>query len=86
LVAKNGAGKSTLLKVLMKEIDLSDGSIERREGIRIGYLSQEVRLDESKTVRECLFDFDTTQFWEQEVELNIAINKLRITSYLDQNI
>ena len=86
LVAKNGAGKSTLLKVLMKEIDLSDGSIERREGIRIGYLSQEVRLDESKTVRECLFDFDTKQFWEQEVELNIAINKLRITSYLDQNI
>jgi len=31
LVAKNGAGKSTLLKVLMKQIDLSDGAIERRE-------------------------------------------------------
>ena len=43
-------------------------------------------MDEQKTVREFLFDFDTTQFWEQEVELNIAINKLRITSYLDQNI
>ena len=35
LVAKNGAGKSTLLKLLMKELDLSDGTIERREGVRI---------------------------------------------------
>jgi ABC-type cobalamin/Fe3+-siderophores transport system ATPase subunit len=30
-VAKNGAGKSTLLKLLMKEIDVSDGAIEWRE-------------------------------------------------------
>jgi len=54
--------------------------------VRIGYLPQEIHLDESKTVREFLFDFDTTQLREQEVELNIAINKLRITPYLDQNI
>lgn len=86
LVAQNGAGKSTLLKVLMKEIDLSDGAIERREGIRIGYLSQDTRLDDTKTVRELLFDFDTLQHREQEVELNIAINKLRIKPYLDQTI
>lgn len=86
MVAQNGAGKSTLLKVLMKEIDLSDGAIEWREGIRIGYLSQDTRLDESKTVRELLFDFDTLQHREQEVELNIAINKLRIKPYLDQTI
>ena len=86
LVAKNGAGKSTLLKLLMKEIDLTDWTIEWREWIRIGYLSQDVRLDEAKTVREFLFDFDTTAEREQEVELNIAINKLRITPYLDQNI
>lgn len=86
MVAQNGAGKSTLLKVLMKEVDLSDGAIEWREGIRIGYLSQDTRLDDSKTVRELLFDFDTLQHREQEVELNIAINKLRIKPYLDQTI
>jgi len=94
LVAKNGAGKSTLLKLLMKEIDLSDGAIERREWIRIWYLSQDLgassgagtRLDDNLTVREFLFDFDTLQHREQEVELNIAINKLRIKSYLDQTI
>ena len=86
LVAKNWAGKSTLLKVLMKEIDLSDGAIEWREGIRIGYLSQDTALNETQTVREFLFDFDTLQHREQEVELNIAINKLRIKPYLDQTI
>ena len=86
LVAKNGAGKSTLLKVLMKEIDLSDGAIERREGIRIGYLSQDPCLPNQQTVREFLFDFDALQHWEQEIELNIAINKLRIKPYLDQII
>ncbi|MEI8254001.1 MAG: hypothetical protein WCG25_10020 [bacterium] len=43
-------------------------------------------MDESKTVREFLFDFDLTQNREQEVELNIAINKLNIKPYLDQTI
>jgi ATPase subunit of ABC transporter with duplicated ATPase domains len=70
----------------MKEIDVSDGVIEWREGIRVGYLSQDTRLDDTKTVRELLFDFDTTQHREQEIELNIAINKLRIKPYLDQTI
>jgi len=94
LVAKNGAGKSTLIKVIMKEIDLSDGAIERREWVRIWYLSQDlgalsgagINLNDELTVREFLFDFDTMQDWEQEVELNIAINKLRIKPYLDQKI
>ncbi len=86
LVAKNGAGKSTLIKLLMKEIDVSDGAIERREGVRIWYLSQDTRLNDEQTVREFLFDFDTMQHREQEVELNIAINKLRIKPYLDQKI
>jgi len=70
----------------MKEIDVSDGVIERREGIRIGYLSQDTTLNEIQTVREFLFDFDTMQHREQEIELNIAINKLRIKPYLDQTI
>jgi hypothetical protein len=44
------------------------------------------RLNDELTVREFLFDFDTLQHREQEVELNIAINKLRIKPYLDQTI
>ncbi len=86
LVAKNGAWKSTLIKLLIWDVDLSDWTIEWREGIRIWYLSQDICLDENKTVREFLFDFDVAQHREQEVELNIAINKLGIKPYLDQSI
>ena len=35
LVAKNGVGKTTLIKLLMKEIDVTDGVIDRREDIKI---------------------------------------------------
>jgi ATP-binding cassette subfamily F protein uup len=35
LVAKNGAGKSTLLKLLMGEVDVTDGQIEWRQDIKI---------------------------------------------------
>lgn len=86
LIAKNGAGKSTLLKLLMKEIDVTDGNIERRPEINIGYLSQECKFSQNKTVREIIFDFDTIEEREHEVELQIIINKLQITPYLDQEI
>jgi len=86
LVAKNWAGKSTLLKLLMQEIDVSDWVIEWREGIRVGYLPQNISLKQDQTVREYLFDVEVMQNWEKEVELNIAINKLRIVPYLDQSL
>ncbi len=56
LVAKNGAGKSTLLKVLMEEIDRSDGDIERNKHITTWFLTQDMRLDPSMRVIDALFD------------------------------
>ncbi|PTB88831.1 energy-dependent translational throttle protein EttA, partial [Pseudidiomarina aestuarii] len=48
----NGAGKSTLLRI-MAGIDTEiDGEARPLAGIQIGYLPQEPKLDESKTVRE----------------------------------
>jgi ATP-binding cassette ChvD family protein len=47
----NGAGKSTLLRI-MAGIDTEiDGEARPQPGIKIGYLSQEPQLDESKDVR-----------------------------------
>ncbi len=86
LVAKNGAGKSTLLKLLMWQVDVTDGEIEWRKNINIWYLVQECTFDLHKTVREVLFDFDTTEQREHEIELQIMIDKLKITLYLDQEI
>ena len=35
LVGRNGSGKSTLLKVLMEEIKLDDGKLEKQQGIKL---------------------------------------------------
>ncbi|WP_119561036.1 energy-dependent translational throttle protein EttA [Vibrio cholerae] len=48
----NGAGKSTLQRI-MAGIDKDiDGEARPQPGLKVGYLPQEPKLDESKTVRE----------------------------------
>ncbi|KUO24097.1 energy-dependent translational throttle protein EttA [Vibrio cholerae] len=48
----NGAGKSTLLRI-MAGIDKDiDGEARPQPSLKVGYLPQEPKLDESKTVRE----------------------------------
>ncbi len=50
IVGINGSGKSTFLKIL-SEIDQDfGGEIIKAEGIKVGYLSQEPELDNSKNV------------------------------------
>ncbi|MFL2834041.1 MAG: energy-dependent translational throttle protein EttA [Alphaproteobacteria bacterium] len=52
IVGINGSGKSTFLKIL-SEIDQEfGGEIIKAEGIKVGYLSQEPELDNSKNVIE----------------------------------
>ena len=50
VVGGNGSGKSTLLRILAGEDREFDGEARPAAGIRIGYLPQEPRLDETKTV------------------------------------
>jgi ATP-binding cassette ChvD family protein len=47
----NGSGKSTLLKIMAGLDGSFDGEARPQSGIRIGFLSQEPQLDESKDVR-----------------------------------
>ncbi len=46
----NGAGKSTLLKIMAGEVTDFGGEAWPAKGVRVGYLPQEPRLDESKDV------------------------------------
>ena len=60
LVGNNGVGKSTLLKILTGEIQPDIGSVSIRQGIRLGYLTQQPEVDENLSVKDILFS-DTNE-------------------------
>src|ERR687890_168332 len=54
IVGDNGSGKSTLLRIMAGEGKDFDGHREPMPGVRVGFVPQEPRLDETKNVRENL--------------------------------
>lgn len=63
LVAKNGSGKTTLLKMIFgEELPNSNAKFFIHNDIKVGYLPQEPKLDESKTIKEVIFSQNTETF------------------------
>ncbi len=56
VVGVNGSGKSTLLKIMAGEERDFQGEARPEKGIRVGYLSQEPQLDESRSVADNIAD------------------------------
>jgi ATP-binding cassette subfamily F protein uup len=50
LIGRNGTGKSTLLRVLSGELEPDAGSVWRQPGLRVARLSQDVTLDDPRSV------------------------------------
>jgi len=50
LIGRNGAGKSSLLKILAGMERPDDGSLQKRQDLRIAYVAQEPALDPQATV------------------------------------
>ena len=71
LVAKNGSGKSTLLNCLTGKDVPDEGSIVYRKEITVGFLEQEQKFDNSKTVIETIYDTnsDKIKFSKEYEEL-----------------
>jgi energy-dependent translational throttle protein EttA len=52
VIGFNGSGKSTLLRIMAGVDKEFQGEAFAKDGLTVGYLAQEPRLDESKTVKE----------------------------------
>jgi len=50
LVGNNGAGKTTLLKIILGTHPPDSGSIEKITGLSMGYLPQQMKITDSKTL------------------------------------
>lgn len=59
LVGANGSGKTTMLRIIKGEITPTDGHVERRKDVEIGYLPQEeVVLYGNTLIEEVLRDYN----------------------------
>ena len=54
LIGRNGTGKSSLLNVIAGRVELDDGEVKRRDGLRIALVEQEPELRAASTLRETL--------------------------------
>jgi ATP-binding cassette subfamily F protein uup len=56
LVGRNGTGKSSLLAAIEGRVPLDDGTLQRRDGLRIASVEQEPVLPEAPTLHEALLE------------------------------
>ncbi|MFY9362790.1 MAG: ABC-F family ATP-binding cassette domain-containing protein [Dysgonamonadaceae bacterium] len=81
LVGKNGAGKSTLLKIIAGIQRPSQGRVSYPKEISIGYLPQQMKLNDTLTVKEeAALAFNHLQEMQNELE-NLHIQLSRRTDY-----
>jgi sulfate-transporting ATPase len=75
VLGNNGSGKSTLMRIMAGEDKDYMGTVRPAKGIRIGYFSQEPRLDPEKTVGECVEDAvaDSRATLDRFNELNMKL-------------
>jgi len=71
LIGKNGAGKTTLLKIISGKEQPTGGSVGIPKDLSIGYLPQEMKLEDSRTLKE-----ETTLAFEELLRIEREISKL----------
>ena len=69
LAGKNGSGKSTLLRIIAGSQAPSSGQVDMSKEITIGYLPQQMKVDDSTTImNEVLTSFTEITGLSEEIE------------------
>jgi ATP-binding cassette subfamily F protein 3 len=76
LIGKNGAGKSTLLKLLARENSPSSGTISLEKSCSIGYLPQELDVDDHRTVLNETYQAfpELLKIQDRQEEISVILN------------
>src|SRR6266702_1074275 len=82
VLALNGSGKSSLLRIMAGVDKEFNGQAVLSPGYTVGYLEQEPRLDESRTVRQIVEEgvqetVDHLDAWDLDSRLEMAMDALR---------
>ncbi len=85
LLGINGTGKSTLLKVLAGLEPADHGTIERRRGARILYLSQEPALPSDKTALETVREAEHEEDLDDNTRTYLAAEMLERLGIADKD-
>ncbi len=82
LIGRNGTGKSTLLRVLSSDLEPDAGSVWRRPGLRVSRLTQDVTLDDPRSVSAVVADGlgparpDDEDAWQREPLVAQVLSRL----------
>lgn len=82
LIGINGTGKTTLLKILIGEEQIEEGTILKKNGLRISYLPQEPVFEEEESILHQILAMDKEI---QEFEAKSILGKLGIQN-VDQKV
>ncbi len=79
LIGSNGTGKTTMLRLITGDLSPDEGEVSRRRDIRIGYLTQDARLDSANSVLdEALSTFERIHKLESRLrEAENALERAR---------
>ena len=78
LIGRNGTGKSTLLRVIAGRVQLDDGALQIRDGLRIGFVEQEPELEPAPTIGESLAAGIPGERWTFQARLNEYMDRLDV--------
>jgi ATP-binding cassette subfamily F protein uup len=91
LIGRNGTGKSTLLRVLSGELAPDAGNVWHQPGLRVGRLTQDVTLDDPRSVSAVVADglgavcADDEESWQRELLVAQVLSRLGLPAETPAN-
>jgi ATP-binding cassette subfamily F protein uup len=76
VVGRNGGGKTTLLRTLLKQEHLHSGRVTHTGGLRVGYLTQDVRVDTALTVQQAVVGDAAAHTWAGDARVREVLDGL----------